>query len=86
MRLQVLFLNLPMILVQIYPLSYFPQGGNDGYTPSPVGEGWEGGASQKGKEFGDRERLTSPCTSCKFLFSSKNDYFCLHQIQNLNDR
>jgi hypothetical protein len=26
-----------------YPLSYFPQGGNGGFAPSPVGEGWEGG-------------------------------------------
>jgi len=26
-----------------YPLSYFPQGGNDQATPSPLGEGWEGG-------------------------------------------
>jgi hypothetical protein len=28
----------------INPLSCFPQGGNDFYrTPSPLGEGWDGG-------------------------------------------
>jgi hypothetical protein len=31
------------LFLSIYPLSCFPQGGND-YTPSPVGEGWEGGS------------------------------------------
>jgi hypothetical protein len=31
-----------ILLVDFYPLSNFPQGGNV-FTPSPVGEGWEGG-------------------------------------------
>jgi hypothetical protein len=31
------------ILLDFYPLSYFPHGGNGGSAPSPVGEGWEGG-------------------------------------------
>jgi len=36
-------------LIKYNPLSYFPQGGKDGFsaipklTPSPLGEGWEGG-------------------------------------------
>ena len=30
-----------------YPLSYFPKGGNDFLTPSPLGEGREGGHSQE---------------------------------------
>jgi hypothetical protein len=29
--------------LSFYPLSYFPQRGNGGFTPSPVGEGREGG-------------------------------------------
>jgi hypothetical protein len=39
----------PFSLVSNYPLSYFPQGGkgasiaNSELTPSPLGEGWEGG-------------------------------------------
>jgi hypothetical protein len=28
--------------ISFYPLSYFPQGGKD-FTPSPMGEGWDGG-------------------------------------------
>jgi hypothetical protein len=38
-----------MFFGQNNPLSYFPQGGNGGssatsrLTPSPLGEGWEGG-------------------------------------------
>jgi hypothetical protein len=30
-------------LFAYYPLSYFPQGGKGGFTPSPLGEGREGG-------------------------------------------
>jgi hypothetical protein len=34
------------------PLSRFPQGGNaDLVTPSPVGEGWEGGNNYKSCNF-----------------------------------
>jgi hypothetical protein len=32
----------PLFPGLFYPLSYFPQGGND-LAPSPVGEGWDGG-------------------------------------------
>jgi len=31
------------VIFTIYPLSYFPQGGKDKASPSPLGEGWEGG-------------------------------------------
>jgi hypothetical protein len=30
------------IFLAFYPLSYFPQGGNGGFAPSPLEEGWEG--------------------------------------------
>ncbi len=30
-----------------YPLPRFPQGGKAGTTPSPLGEGWEGGKYYK---------------------------------------
>jgi len=34
--------NIIVRFVDFYPLSNFPQGGKV-FTPSPLGEGWEGG-------------------------------------------
>jgi len=38
--------NRLVLFVDSYPLSNFPQGGKV-FTPSPVGEGWEGGDKLK---------------------------------------